>query len=75
MKTLTLSETIAKLRKMQLQQGDVPLVLYDRDSGYYFTLTDANFEFQQMDDGSVRASVGVNEFTDQGEPGPAKRSV
>ena len=75
MKTLTLSETIAKLEEMKARHGDVPLVLYDVDTSYYFTLTASNFEFQKMEDGSIRASVGVNEYTDQREEEPINRPV
>ena len=75
MKTLTLSETIAKLEEMKAQHGDIPLVLYDRDSSWYFSLSGENFEFQQMDDGSIRASVGVNDYADQKEDEPAKRPI
>jgi len=61
MKTLTLSDAIAILEQMKTMCGDVPIVLYDCDTSYYFTMTTDNFEFQKMEDGSIRVSVGVNE--------------
>lgn len=75
MKTLTLSESIAILQEIKEKRGDIPLVLFDVNCSYYFTLTRNNFELQQMEDGSVRASIGINDYTDQIEDQPSKRPI
>ena len=74
-KTMILSEAIAKLEAMMSQHGNLPVVLYDLDSGQYFSLTEDNFEFQQMADGSIRVSIGVNRYWDDMEEEPCKRPI
>lgn len=65
---MTINETIEKLKAMMAQSGDVPVVLCDSDTSWYFTLTKENFEFQRMENNSIRVSVGVIDPYDNKEP-------
>ena len=74
--TMTLSQVIQRLAALQAQHGDVPMVLWDLDTSWYFPLEARCFEAQQMEDGSVRISVGPEGGYGQGTlPEPAKRPL
>jgi hypothetical protein len=74
--TLTLSQAIARLEALKAQHGDVPIVLWDLDTSWYFPLEDRCFEAQLMDDDSVRISVGVEQgYGGDTMPEPAKRPL
>ena len=75
-KTLTLSEAIACMEALRALHGDVPVVLWDLDTSWYFPLEARCFEAQLMDDDSVRISVGVEQsYSGDMMPGPAKRPL
>lgn len=67
METLTLNQTIAVLESLVAEHGDIPLVLYDLDTGWHFTLTEDNFEAQDASDGRVRIALGPSSYQDQCE--------
>lgn len=74
--TLTLSQAIAQLEAMKTRHGDVPIVLWDLDTGRYFPLEARCFEAQLMEDDSVRVSVGVEQgYGGDTMPAPAKRPL
>ena len=73
--TLTISQLIEKLQSRMDKYGDVPVALWDLDTCMYYSLSDDNIEAQQMGDGSVRLSIGVNDYGDPGEEEPKKRPL
>jgi hypothetical protein len=74
--TMTVSQAIDKLAALQALHGDVPMVLWDMDTSWYFALRPECFEAQQMEDGSVRISVGPDGGYGQDMlPAPAKRPL
>lgn len=75
MKTLTLSQVAAHIDALQRQYGDVPVVLWDMDTSLYFSMSAENFEAQLMEDGSVRISVGPNDYSDPREAFPIRRPL
>ncbi len=75
MNTMTLSEAAIHIGELIKEYGDVPLVLWDMDSGSYFSLSPDNFEVQQMKNGKVRVSVGPNSYQDKNEQKPEKRPL
>lgn len=75
MATMTISKLVTTLEALKKFYGDVPVVLWDLDSHSYFSLAEANIEAQRMGDGSVRLSVGPNEWDDPSEDEPAKRPL
>ena len=75
-KTLKLSEAIARMQALHALHGDVPVVLWDLDTGWYFPLENHGFEAQLMDDDSVRVSIGVEQgYGGDTMPAPAKRPL
>ena len=73
-KTLTLSEVIASMQYLQRLHGDVPLVLWDMDSRWYYPIEARSFEPQIMEDGSARISIGIESvYGGDRMPAPAKR--
>ena len=75
MKTLTLSQVAAHIAALLREHGDVPTVLWDMDTGGYYSMTAKNFDAQRMEDGSVRISVGANDYSDPRDPDPAGRPL
>lgn len=75
MSTINASQVIEILQVVIAKHGDVPVALWDIDSGRYYCLTPANFELQLMPDDSLRLSVGVNNFDDPGEEEPKNRPI
>lgn len=73
--TLTISQLIEKLQRRMDKHGDVPVALWDLDTTMYYSLSDDNIETQQMGDGSLRLSIGVNNYEDPGEEEPKKRPL
>lgn len=71
---MKISELIKKLKNYMVEYGDIPVVLYDLDTGDYFSLLSKHFEAQGVDDG-VRISIGLNSYQDRGEPTPKKRPL
>jgi hypothetical protein len=67
MKTMTINQVIERLEAYKQNQGDIPVVLYDLDSGCYFSMLPAHFELQAVF-GSARLSIGLNSYQDPGEP-------
>ena len=76
MATMKISELTEALKRYEAKYGDVPVVLWDLDSSSYFSLTPENIEAQRMDDGSVRLSMGLNLWEDEGhEDEPKNRPL
>lgn len=75
MTTMNISEFITVLGEFVDKHGDVPVVLWDMDTGYYFSLSRENIEAQRMEDGSVRASIGPNSYRDPREDYPSLRPL
>ena len=76
MKTLTLSQVFEHLEVLRSKYGDVPIVLWDMDTSWYFPLGLRCFEAQEMEDGSVRVSVGPEGGCgDKTLPAPARRPI
>lgn len=73
--TLTISQLIEKLQRRMDKHGDVPVALWDLDTTSYFSLSDDNIETQQMEDGSLRLSIGINNWDDPLERQPKKRPL
>lgn len=75
MATMTIGGLVATLKKLKKKHGDVPVVLWDMDTSSYFSLAEANIEAQRMSDGSVRLSMGPNDWGDPSEDVPTKRPL
>jgi hypothetical protein len=73
--TMTLSQLAAHVEALQRKYGDVPVVLWDLDTGWYFAMTTSSWEAQRMDDGTVRVSVGPNSWGDPTAPAPTERPL
>ena len=73
-KTLTLNEAIASMQDLQRLHGNVPVVLWDMDSNWYYQMEASSFEPQIMEDGSARISIGIESgYGGDRMPDPAKR--
>ena len=73
-KTLTLNEAIASMQDLQRLHGNVPVVLWDIDSNWYYPIEASSFEPQIMADGSARISIGIESvYGGDRMPAPAKR--
>lgn len=75
MATMTIGELVATIKTLKKKHGDVPVVLWDLDTGSYFSLAEANIEAQRMGDGSVRLSIGLNGWDNPSENEPTKRPL
>lgn len=75
MKTLTIDQLIAELTQLRSEYGGLPVVLWDLDTGWYYQLSKECIERQQMPDGSIRISIGLNSFDQPSEPEPLKRPL
>jgi len=74
MTTMTLSHMIAELEFLKLEHGDVPIVLWDLDTGWYFSTRPENLEVQRVESG-LRVSIGINAWDDPHEPGHLQRPI
>ena len=75
MATMNISQVISELERLKVLYGDVPVVLWDLDTTGYRSFFHDSIEPQKMKDGSVRLSVGINDYDDEYQPEPAKRPI
>ena len=74
MATLTLSQLRKIIAKYEQDHGDIPFVHRDADTGWYFSLSENNFDPQLMPDGSYRLCIGIINYGDAREDAPVDDS-
>lgn len=72
---MRLNELIARLEAIRIATLDLPVVLWDLDTGWYFEFKSEHMEMQRMADGSERLSIGPNSYGDERVEGPAHRPI
>ena len=72
---MKIGELIQVLKHYKEKFGNVPVVLWDLDSHFYFSLLRENLEAQRMKDGNVRVSLGPNYYGESHEEEPAERPL
>jgi len=73
--TARISDLKKWLDWFEKEYGDMPVVLWDLDTGTYSSLEAINFEIQEMADGSKRLSVGLNDWEGTSEESPSIRPI
>lgn len=72
---MLISDLEKRLSILRGRFGDVPIVLWDKDTESYYSMSEENLEAQIMSDETVRVSVGVNEWDDPQEDEPLVRPI